>query len=56
MHQTCLYNISYENATRFLQQPVTTEGIQHNTNFATVHSQVTVGGCSVDCYVSLLRL
>ena len=23
--------------------------VQHNTNFATVHSRVTVGGCSVEC-------
>ena len=24
--QTCLYNLSYQKATRFLQQPVATEG------------------------------
>ena len=28
MSQTCLYNFSYKKATRFLQQPVATEGIQ----------------------------
>ena len=27
MSQTCLYNISYQKATGFLQQPVATEGI-----------------------------
>ena len=34
-----------------LHQPVTTEGIWlivwHNTNFITVHSRVTIGGCSM---------
>ena len=46
--QTCLYNISYHKDTGFLQQPVTTEGIWlYNTNLATVHSRVTVGGCLV---------
>ena len=29
--------------------------VQHNTNFATVHSQVTVGGCSVEYEYKLLR-
>ena len=28
MSQTCLYNISYQKATGFLQQPVATEGIR----------------------------
>ena len=28
MLQTCLYNISYQKTTGFLQQPVATEGIQ----------------------------
>ena len=28
--------------------------VQHNTNFATVHSQVTVGGCSVEYECKLL--
>ena len=34
-----------------LHQPVTMEGIRlvvrHNTNFITVHSRVTIGGCSM---------
>ena len=48
LSQTCLYNISYKKSfTLYLQ--VAIEGIcmalvQHNTSFATVHSQVTVGG------------
>ena len=29
--------------------------VQHNTNFATVHSQVTLGGCSVEYKYKLLR-
>ena len=29
--------------------------VQHNTNFATVRSQVTLGGCSVDYEYKLLR-
>ena len=36
------------------------EILQHNTNIATVHSRVTVGGCSVEYdtnfYISLLAL
>ena len=55
MSQTCLHNISHQKATRFSQQPVATEGIQYNTNFATVHSQVTVDGCSVEYKHKLMR-
>ena len=53
MSQTCLYNISYKKATRYLQQPSCYRGhsalVQHNTNFAIVHSRVTVGGNLVEC-------
>ena len=55
MSQTCLHNISYEKANGVLQQLVPTEGVQHNTNFATVHSQVTVHGCSMEYEYKLLR-
>ena len=49
MSQTCLYNFSYKKATRFIQHSVATEGIGwHNRKFATVHSQVTIGSCSMD--------
>ena len=60
MSQTCLYNTSYKKATKSLQQPVATEGIRLKfsitltPNFATVHSQVTLGGCSVEYEYQLL--
>ena len=50
MPQTCL---SYKKGTRLL---VTMEAIvQHNTNFITVHSRVTVGSCLMEYKYKLLR-
>ena len=58
MSQTCLYNISYQKAVDF----TTTSRyrghsaiLQHNTNFASVHSQVTVDSCSVEYEYKPLR-
>jgi len=48
--------------TRFLQQPIATEGIyiailKHDTNFTTLHSPVTVRwSTSTNFYISLLVL
>ena len=58
MSQTCKYNISYPKSHRIF----TTSRyrghsaiVQHNTNVATAHSQVTVGSCSVEYEYKLLR-
>ena len=52
MSQTCLYNISYKKATRLCTTTSRYKWhlaiVQHNTNFATVLSQVTVGSCLVE--------
>ena len=42
MSETCLYNISYQKATRFLQQPVATEGIWLQFGTALTLLQYTV--------------
>ena len=60
MSKTCLYKFSCKKA---IYQIFTTTSryrghlatVQHNTNFATVHSRVTVGGCSVDYEYKLLH-
>ena len=54
--QTCLYNISYQIFTTTSRYSGHSAIVQHNTNFVTVHSQVTVGGCSVEYKYKLLRL
>ena len=60
MSQTCLHNSSCQKATGFLQQPcslyrVLLVIVQHNTNFATVLSQVTVANCSAEYEYKLLH-
>ena len=56
MSQTRLYNISYQRIfTTISHYRGHLAIVQHNTNFATVHSQVTVGGCSVKYECKLLR-
>ena len=54
MSQTWLYSIFYQKATGFLQQLVALAIVGHNTNLATVHSQVTVSSCSVEYEYKLL--
>ena len=52
MSQTCLYTISYQIATGFFTPTSHYRGhsaiVGHNTNLATVHSRVTVGGCLME--------
>ena len=52
MSQTCLCSIFYQKATNFFPTTSRYRGhsaiVQHNSNLATVHSWVTVGGCSVE--------
>ena len=55
MSETCPYNFSYKKSCQILEQPVATKGIQHNTNFATVHGRVIVGGCSIKFERNFLR-
>ena len=57
MSQTCLYNISYKKATRYIYNSYYRGHlalVQHKPSFATVHSRVTVGGSSVECEYKLL--
>ena len=57
MSLTCLYNISTKNLPDIYSnqsQQRALSIVQHNTNFATVHSQVTVSGCSVEYEYKLL--
>ena len=58
MTQTCLYNISYQKATGFFTTSRYRRNLAivwHNTNFATAHSRVTVGSCSVEYKYKLLH-
>ena len=55
MPQTFLYNFFYNKVTRFLRQQVITVIVQHNSKFTTVHSWVTVGGCSMEFEYNFLR-
>ena len=59
MSQTCLYNFSYKKSYRIFTTTSIYRGhlatVQHNTNFAKVHTQVILGGCSVDYEYKLLR-
>ena len=57
MSQTSLYNIPYKKlhdifTSRYRGHLAL---VWHNTNFAMVHSQVTVGGSSVECEYKLLH-
>ena len=58
MSQTWLYNISFQKSYRIFTITSRYRGhlalVCHNTNFATVHSRVTVGGCSVEYKYKLL--
>ena len=53
-----LYNIFYQKGTGFFTTTSCYRGhsaiVQHNANFATVHSPVTVGDCSVEYEYKLL--
>ena len=59
MLQPCLYNISYKKSHRIFTTTSHYRGhsaiVRHNTNFATVHSRVTVGGCSMKYEYKFLR-
>ena len=59
MSKTCLYNFSYKKNYWIFITPRHYRGhsaiVQPNTNFATVDSRVTVGGCSMEYEYKLLR-
>ena len=57
MPQTCLYFLqkSYWIFTTISHYRGNSAIVQHSTNFATVYSRVTVGGCSVEYEYKVLR-
>ena len=58
MSKTCLYNFSYKKLPDIYNNQSLRRAFSYssayNTNFATVHSRVTVGGCSVEYEYNLL--